>query len=283
MATDWSDPEQVERELRRRERGEAPAGDSPSDMRLLLGAMHSVLEAHKRTDTQTASLAEDIATLRGLLDRLERARSARQPEAESGLATRLAEAEGRIAGHVDSLVESIRPVRDAWPDIETLARTAASTPERLERLSAGVQRSGEAAHAQNEAIRANTDRLTKLVAHLDKKLPALERSMTDRFAEEAKGVRGTLQETAAVVRTRRRRTRRFWLGLVGAVLLGLLVCVGAGVWVQSEYGLLPAHDPTRGWRDGIWNDYGPVIKDCILEARKTKRHVDCRLSPSPGP
>ena len=81
MATDWSDPEQVERELRRRERGEPSGDDSPSDMRLLLGAMHAVLKAQKQTDTQTASLAEDIATLRGLLARLEDTRSAAQQPA----------------------------------------------------------------------------------------------------------------------------------------------------------------------------------------------------------
>ena len=61
MANDWSDPEQVERELRRRERAEAPGADAPSDMRLLIAAVHAVVEAHNRTDTRTAALAEDIA------------------------------------------------------------------------------------------------------------------------------------------------------------------------------------------------------------------------------
>ena len=113
------------------------------------------------TETQTTTLVEDIDALRSLLVRLERARSAaEQPVAESGLATQIAEAEGRIAGHVDNLAESIRPVRDALPDIENLARTAASTPERLERLATGVERSAEAVRAQDKAIRANTGRRT---------------------------------------------------------------------------------------------------------------------------
>ena len=269
MATDWSDPEQVERELRRRERGEPSGDDSPSDMRLLLGAMHAVLKAQKQTDTQTASLAEDIATLRGLLAPLEHALSAaQQPAAESGLATQLAQAEGRIAGHVDNLAELVRPV--------------AATPKVLENLEAAVRPLAEAVGAQTQATQTNTSYLNRMTVDLKDMVRDAERGMIHRFTEEAKGVREALQENTAVVVKRRRRSRRFWLGLAGAALLGLLACIGAGVWLQSEYGPLPAHDPTGGWRDGIWNDYGPAIRDCILEAIKTGRTVSCPIPPPPS-
>ena len=277
MATDRSDPDEVERELQRLEK--ELSGDTRSDMRLLVAVMRAVLKAQKRTDARTATLIEDIATLHGLIDRSERARTAEsQPPVERGLATQIVEAEGRIVGHVDHLAESIRTVRDALPDIEKLARTAASTPERLERLATGVERSAEAVRAQDTAIRANTDRLTELVANLDEKLPAMERSVTDRFAEEAKGVRGTLQETAAVVLRRRSRSRWFWLTLAGVFALTML----AGVWVQWKFVPVPAQDPTGGWRDGIWNDYGPIIRDCILEAIDTERTVGCPIAPPPS-
>ena len=103
--------------------------------------------------------------------------------------------------------------------------------------------------------------------------------MRHRFAEEAKGVREALQEATAVVVKRRRRSIRFWLGLAGAVLFGLLVCVGLGVWLQSEYGPLPAYDPTGGWRGYIWEEFGSTLQDCIVKMRETGGPVDCRLSP----
>ena len=270
MTNDWSDPEKVERELERRERGEPPADDAPSDMRVLFGAMRAVLEAQRQTDTQTATLTEDIATLRGLLDRLERARSAAdQPAAESGLATQIAEAEGRIAGHVDNLAERVRDV--------------AGTPKALEDLEKAVGTLEKAVRAQTRAVEMNTSYLDRMTVDLKDMVRDAETRILHRSAEDARGVRETLQETAAVVRTRRRRSKRFWLGLAGAVLLGLLVGFGLGVWVQSEHGLLPAHDPTGGWRDYIWENYGSAIEDCHREAQATGRPYDCPLSVPPPP
>ena len=264
MASDWSDPEQVERELERRERGEPPAADAPSDMGLLLAAMLAVLKAQKRTDT----LTEDIAALRGLLDRREPASSARdQPAARSGLAQQLAEAEGRIAGHVDNLAERVRAVAD--------------TPKTLKNLAAAVRSLEEAVRAQTYVTETSTRDLSRMSADLKDMVRDADLGMRHRFAEEAKGVRESLQETIAVVRTRRRRSRRFWLSLAGGVLLGLLVCFGLGVWLQSMYGLAPAHDPTEGWRDYIWSQYGSAIQDCKRNAQATGRPFDCRLSVPP--
>ena len=266
MATDWSDPEQVERELRRRERGE-PSGDDPgSDMRLLVGAVHAVLEAQKRTDTHTASLAEDIATLRGRIARLDDARfAAQRPAAESGLATQLSEAEGRIAGHVDNLAELVRPV--------------AATPKALESLEAAVRPLAEAVRAQTHGTEANTSYLDRMTVDLKDMVRDAEMRILHRSAQEAEGVREALNETAAIVLKRRRRSRRFWLGVAGGVLFGLLLCIGLGVWLQSKYGLVPAHDPTGGWRDYIWEEIGSTLQDCIVRMRETRGPVDCRLSP----
>ena len=269
MANDWSDPEQVEREFERRERGEPPGDDAPSDMRLLLAAMLAVLKAQKRTDTQTDTLAEDIAALRGLLARFEPARSAApQPAAESGLATQLAQAEGSITGHVDNLAELVRPV--------------AATPKALENLEAAVRPLAEAVRAETRATEANTSNLDHMAVELKDMVRDAERGMIHRFAEEAKGVRDALQEATAVVVKRRRHSTRFRLRLAGGVLFGLLVCIGAGVWLQSKYGPLPAHDPTGGWRDHIWEEFGSTLKDCIVNMRETAGPVDCRLSPPPS-
>ena len=265
MASDWSDPDEVERELERRERGEPPAAGAPSDMGLLLAAMHAVLEAHnKRTDT----LTEDIAALRDFLDQRESASAAEdQPVAESGLAQQLAEAEGRIAGHVDHLAERVRDVAD--------------TPKTLKNLAAAVRSLEEAVRAQAHGTETSTRDLSRMSADLKDMVRDVDLGMRHRFAEEAKGVREALQETAAVVRTRRRRSRRFRLSLAGAGLLGLLVCVGLGVWLQSKHGFLPMHDSTEGWRDYVWERYGSAIKDCKRKAQASGHPFDCRLSVPP--
>ena len=264
MASDWSDPDEVERELERRKRGEPPAAGAPSDMGLLLGAMHAVLEAQKRTDT----LTEDIATLRGLLDRRESASAAAdQSAAQSGLAQQLAEAEGRIAGHVDHLAERVRAVAD--------------TPKTLKNLAAAVRTLEEAVRAQTYGTETSTRDLSRMSADLKDMVRNAELRILHQSAEEAKGVREALREATAVVRTRRGRSRRFWLSLAGTVLLGLLVCFGLGVWLQSEHGLLPAYDPTEGWRDYIWSQYGSTIQDCTRKAQATGRPFDCRLSVPP--
>lgn len=270
MANDWSDPEQVERELRRRERAEAPGADAPSDMRLLLAAVHALIEAHHRTDAQTAALTEDIATLRGLLDRREPARSAEDPPAaESALAQRLAEAEGRLAGHVDNLAERVRAVAD--------------TPKTLADLTAAVTTLDEAVRAQTLVSKSYGSFVDRMSVDLKEMVRNLDLGMRHRLAEEAEGLRESFQETAAVVLKRRRRDRVSWLSIAGGALLVVLLCVGGGVWLQSKYGLAPAHDPTAGWRDYIWLQYGSAIKDCEHKAREANRPMDCQLPVAPPP
>ena len=266
MANDWSDPEQVERELRRRERAEAPGDDAPSDMRLLLAAMHAVLEAQKRTGTQTDTLTEDIAALRGLLDRREPACSAEDaPASESALAQRLAEAEGRIAGHVDHLAERVRDV--------------AGTPKALENFSAAVRTLDEAVRAQTRVTEANASFMDRMSVDLKDMVRDADLGMRHRFAEVAKGVRDALQETAAVVLKRRRRDGMSRLSIAVGALLVVLFCVGGGVWLQSEHGLAPAHDPTGGWRDYIWNQYGSAVQG--LRAQSARGQSPGGL-PAPG-
>lgn len=95
-------------------------------------------------------------------------------------------------------------------------------------------------------IGGDSSDLSRMLTDLKDMVRDADLGMRHRFAEEAKGVRESLQETTAVVRTRRSRSRRFWPGLAGSVLLGLLVCFGLDVWLQSKYGLAPARDPTGG-------------------------------------
>lgn len=267
MATDRSDPEQVERELQRLEK-ELSADRDHSDMRPLVAALRAALDAQKRTATLTDTLAEDIAALRGLLDRRDDARSTEpQPAAVPGLAQLLVEAEGRIAGHVDHLAESIRPVE--------------CMPEGLKDLKETVKTLAETVRAETLAAKSSTSAFDHLSVELKDMVRDAELRILHQSAEDAKGVREALRGTTAVVLQRRRSATWSRLRIAGGVMLGLLVCVGLGLWLQSEHGLLPPHDPTGGWRDYIWQEYGPAIVDCKREAQEAKREVDCPLSVPP--
>ena len=99
------------------------------------------------------------------------------------------------------------------------------------------------------------------------------------FASERKDRREGFKEVVDTVRTRRRRTMRFWLGLAAAFLIAMLASLAGGVWIQWEHEPLSPKDPTGGWRDYIWDEYGGTIHDCIVEMRETGSAIDCRLLP----
>ena len=275
MANDWSQPDAAERELARRERERRDGDATHPDLERVLRAVHAVLESQLSARADTARLADDLAAVRAQLA----PRGAEPPgegeeEADApALATHLAEAEGRLSAQVAHLNTHVQDVGDALPDLLELAQSAAATPGALNALRTTVG-------PLEKAVKAHTRASNALGVDLKKKVGDAETALTERIAEEAEHVRTALDETTALVRQRRRRSRRFWLGLAGAVLLGLLGCFAGGVWLQWRHAPVPVPDPTLGWRDGIWNDYGLEIKNCIVEARETESTVHCPIAPT---
>ncbi|MDE0388355.1 MAG: hypothetical protein OXI75_06635 [Rhodospirillales bacterium] len=96
---------------------------------------------------------------------------------------------------------------------------------------------------------------------------------------------GVVEELTAALRTckadfarwadNERRRRRRWAGL--AMATGFPACVLLGLLVEMQFQVIPLHDPTRGWGEHIWNNYGRIIVDCELEAMRTNSEVDCPL------
>ena len=267
MANDWSQPDAAERELARRERERRDGEHAHPDLERVLGAVHAVLESQLSARGDTARLADDLAALRAQL-----ASRPAEGEEAGALATRLAEAEGRLGAQVAHLKTHVQDVGDALPDLLALARSAAATPGALAALGAVVGPLGQAVRAHTRASKELGEELTKQVSDA-------ETALTERIAEEAKHVRETLDENTALVRRRRRRSRRLRLGLAGAVLLGLLGCFAAGVWLQWKHAPVPVPDPSKGWRDYIWYEYGPAVRDCVRKARESGRAVNCLIAP----
>lgn len=75
-----------------------------------------------------------------------------------------------------------------------------------------------------------------------------------------------------------RRARRLAAPLLA---VALLLCIPSftllGALGQSEFGLFEAYDDTRGWKQGVWDRYGKVIKNCARESERTGEAVDCPL------
>lgn len=278
MSNDWTDPDEAERELKRREASNGEPDRGSQHVRELL---LEIREELKELKTENASLREDIASLRDEIARREDERSAPgRPPPEDVLGKQLAETEGRIVAHLDRHEETIRPVADALPDLQKTARIAAAVPEELRNLNETLARQTEAIQGQTLASKSSSNFLDHLGATLKDIVRENGLRLEAAFASEGKDTRERLKEVIDAVRTRRSRTRRFWLSLVAAVSIGMLASGAGGVWLQWEHEPLSPQNRTGGWRDYIWNEHGPDIVACIREMRKTGRETDCRLSPS---
>ena len=242
--------------------------------------MHAVLESQRAARADIARIADELATVRARLDRPENETPALGQAADKPApATALAEAEGRLAAQVAHLKTHVQAVSDALPDLLELAESAAATPEALETLRTTVAPLVEAVRGHTRESRAQKRASSTLEGELKKKVDDAQTALTERFAKEAEHVRTALEENTAVVRRRHRRSRRFWLGLAGAVLLALLGSLVGGVWLQWKHAPIPVPDPSKGWRDYIWYEYGPAVRDCIEKARESGRAVHCPIAP----
>ncbi len=233
MPSDWSDPEKAERELARREGREPdrPQADLP-DFAEILPAMRRLLE---RLEAETASQTEDIAGLSDMLARIDARLAERQPAPQgSASGTEIAGAEGRITAHVDRLAGHIEATAMAMPEIRKMAKTAAAVPGGPAKLLEAVE---GLAKDQRELAGKTSDHTLGLVrfeGRIARKLDEATGDLAGQFQAEAQGVREALEQTAAIVLERRRLSRHMRWIVAGAILLGALACIAAGVWMQWE-------------------------------------------------
>ena len=66
------------------------------------------------------------------------------------------------------------------------------------------------------------------------------------------------------------RQRRWWLpGLALAVAAPVFLLLG--VMIEQQFLIVPLNDPSRGWSGHIWDNYGPTIANCAMEAKRKTR------------
>ena len=87
-----------------------------------------------------------------------------------------------------------------------------------------------------------------------------------------------LAATVAVNVTDRRRKRWQWRRDVVAGVVALALGAAAGAGVQSRHPILTQYDPTRGWKDHFWGQYGEAFLDCFKKARKEESgRANCEI------
>ena len=248
MSSDWSDPEKAERELARREGREpdGPQADLP-DPAEILSALRRLLE---RLEAETASQTEDIAALSAMLARIDARLADRQPAPpapqDGAAGTEIAGAEGRITAHVDRLAGHIEATAMAMPKIWEMAEAASATPEELGKLREAVEKLAKGQRELTGKTADHTLGLTRFEGRLARKLDEATGDMAGRFQGEAQGVSEVLERTAATVLERRRLSRRMRWVVAGAILLGVLACIAAGVWMQWELQFMAPQVRTGG-------------------------------------
>ena len=87
-----------------------------------------------------------------------------------------------------------------------------------------------------------------------------------------------LSGAAAVLAKDRRRVRRRRTGVVLAMVAVMAVGLGGGVALQSRVEVVPQLDPTRGWKDHVWNYYGEAFMGCFQRAKNAESgYADCTI------
>lgn len=161
------------------------------------------------------------------------------------------------------------------PDSRTLPSAATAQPplnredlrrllaETEGRLAAGIDAAAERALPASEALKEIRDRAAR------------EGRVADNVADLQESLR---KEIAS--RTRGRTGRRAFLrraALVLAVTATATASLYAGALLQRDREVLETADPSNGWRDYLWDRYGPELRDCVVAARRAGRTMRCEI------
>ena len=87
-----------------------------------------------------------------------------------------------------------------------------------------------------------------------------------------------LSGSTAVIAVDRRRGRRRVAKAVLAMAVIAALGIAGGAALQSRLEVLPQVDPTRGWKDHFWEQYGDAFIACFKRARKTETgRINCEV------
>ncbi len=152
------------------------------------------------------------------------------------------------------------------PDVEALVRSLKAELDDMEgRMAAGI----DAVAEQVAPVPGAAADLAEWIRRATARGEAVDRLAP--LLEEAVDRQNRLHRPA------RRRARA-----AGFVLALALVAVMALV-VQWRFAVIETADPTDGWRDHVWQHYGPELRDCVIRAESQGRAMLCQVfDPKPA-
>ncbi len=101
--------------------------------------------------------------------------------------------------------------------------------------------------------------------------PASVAAAAAKLEKQVRTHAADFQRWQSVNRTRSRRLA------AAAVAIGAPCLLALGLLLQAQFAILPAPDPTNGWRDFVWNRFGSEIADCVLRARAAGKRSACEI------
>ncbi len=101
--------------------------------------------------------------------------------------------------------------------------------------------------------------------------PASVAAAAAKLEKQVRTHAADFQRWQSVNRTRSRRLA------AAAVAVGAPCLLALGLLLPAQFAILPAPDPTNGWRDFVWNRFGSEIADCVLRARAAGKRSACEI------
>ena len=148
----------------------------------------------------------------------------------------------------------------AAPDVEALVRSLKAELDDMEgRMAAGIDAVAERVAPVPGAAADLAEWVRRATARgeaVDRLAPLLE---------EAVDRQNRLHRPAR----RRARAAGFVLALALAAVIALVV--------QWRFAVIETADPTDGWRDHVWQHYGPELRDCVIRAESQGRAMLCQV------
>ena len=151
------------------------------------------------------------------------------------------------------------------PDVEALFhRLEAQLDEMEGRVAAGIDAVAEQVAPVTGAAADLAEWVRRATARgeaVDRLAPLLEESV-DRQNR--------------IHRPARRRAR------AAGFVLALALTAAVVLFVQWRFAVIETPDPTDGWRDHVWERYGPELRDCVIRADRQDKAMLCQVF-DPGP
>ena len=193
------------------------------------------------------------------------------PEADPNLLERIAaqaaETETNLAKFIEMRTGRLETAADkfAADSLEAATPPEAADAAALEDVGQTVVQASEAATADVVPPVAEAEPAGQAAS------PANIAAAAAKLEKQIRTHAADFRRWQSVDRTRSRRLA------IAAVAFGAPCLLALGLFLQTQFAILPVPDPTNGWRDLVWNRYGAEIANCVLRARTAGKQTVCEI------